>query len=292
MNDDTIERIVIDPNLDAYKQFFDHEWCKRIFASVHTSRLKPPLESLMVAWRSTNGTHHLPWLMVHSLRGFAEGHNRGSLQFRADYSGEVVRGIVEKIETRMRHNFTIAQKGALKRVVKQIEEEAFEAEKIAEAQFCFDTTGYWESLIRNPDFVFSILGSQRASYGSLLFAYEDFLANTIKTKHGSYDSKREPIKKAFAEHFGDQLRDFCWTDPEIELAMFVRHTLAHNGGRFGVALEKYEARFVDAGEGTFSYLQGDRFNRVAGKIQIAPSNTTYLFGILKDRVTKIVEELK
>ena len=28
-----------------------------------------------------------------------------------------------------------------------------------------------------------------------------------------------------------------------------------------------------------------------GVIQITPDNTTYLFGVLKDRVTKIVEEL-
>ena len=38
-------------------------------------------------------------------------------------------------------------------------------------------------------------------------------------------------------------------------------------------------------------LQGDRFNVVNGKIQITPGNTRYLFGVLKDRVTRIVEEV-
>ena len=37
-------------------------------------------------------------------------------------------------------------------------------------------------------------------------------------------------------------------------------------------------------------LQGDRFNVVNGRIQIMPCNTRYLFGVLKDRVTEIVEK--
>ena len=73
MENEIIERAIIDPNLDSYKSFFDHEWCERTFTSVATSRLKNPVDTLMSAWRRTDGIHRLPWVMVDQLRGYAEG---------------------------------------------------------------------------------------------------------------------------------------------------------------------------------------------------------------------------
>jgi hypothetical protein len=86
------------------------------------------------------------------------------------------------------------------------------------------------------------------------------------------------------------LRDYCWTDTEIDLARLVRHALAHNGGRFGIDLHKYKARFMDATGMTAPELRGDLFIVIDGKIQITPGNTTHLFSILKDRVTRTVEQ--
>lgn len=59
---------------------------------------------------------------------------------------------------------------------------------------------------------------------------------------------------------------------------------------FAPPLDKYKARFVDATGTTPPLLQGELFYVVDGKIQITPCNTKYLFGVLKDRVTRIVEE--
>src|SRR5262245_8989234 len=101
---DIIDNVLIDPNLDSYQQFFDHGWCKRIFEAVESSSLNDAICTLMVAWRSTNGSHMLPWLMAHSLRQFAEGEGDGSLRFRANYSEEIIRGVVDKIESKMHHN--------------------------------------------------------------------------------------------------------------------------------------------------------------------------------------------
>lgn len=67
--------------------------------------------------------------------------------------------------------------------------------------------------------------------------------------------------------------------------------LAHNGARFGKDLEKHKTRFVDVSGTSKALLRGDHFNLVDGVIQITPVNTTYLFGVLKERVTKIIEEL-
>jgi hypothetical protein len=127
---------------------------------------------------------------------------------------------------------------------------------------------------------------------SLFFAYEDFLANVIRTQEPTYSSKdrKNPIHVAFPNHFGQPLTDFCWNHDEVNLARLVRNALAHNGSRFGKDLEKYKSRFIDATDMDEVPLRGDHFNLVDGVIQITPGNTTYLFGVLKERVTKIVEE--
>jgi len=290
MEKEIIDNALIDRNLASYEQFFDHDWCKRIFGLVESSTMEAAVDTLMVAWRSTDGAHRLPWLMAESLRRFAEGEYKGSLRARAGYSETVVKGIRRKLEARV-PNLDFNQRTALRRAVTKIEEEAFQALKTAKSQVTFDVAGYWEFLTHTSEFHFCILGTQRINYGSLFFAYEDFLANTIRTKEPAYSSKNNPIKGAFAKHFGNPLTDYCWNHDEVDLAKLVRHALAHNGGRFGTALDKYKARFVDATGTTAPLLRGELFNVVDGKIQITPCNTTFLFSVLKDRVTRIVEEL-
>jgi hypothetical protein len=83
MEKEIIDNALIDPNLASYEQFFDHDWCKRIFGLVESSTMEAAVDTLMVAWRSTDGAHRLPWLMAESLRRFAEGEYKGSLRARA-----------------------------------------------------------------------------------------------------------------------------------------------------------------------------------------------------------------
>lgn len=191
----------------------------------------------------------------------------------------------------MQYSLNRDQRAKLKRAITKIEKEAFQNLKAAQSKAMFPLAGYWGFLIHTTEFRFSILGTQRSNYGSLFFAYEDFLSNVIRTKEQGYSSKKDKIKPAFARHFGTQLRDYCWTHDEIDLAMLVRHTLAHNGGRFRADLEKYKSRFVDVTGTKTPMLQDDLFLLVDGKIQITPGNTRYLYGVLEARVSKIVGEL-
>src|SRR6185437_4510020 len=237
MLDDIID-VVIDPNLDSYAKFFDHDWAKKVFELVENSPLKAAIESLLVSWRSTDGAHQLPWLMVQSMKNLVDGEYKGIIGIRAGYLEQILKGIVNKLETRMHHNLNHEQRMGLKRVVTKIEKEEFQSLKTAEFQVKLDATAYWNFFTHTPDFPFCLLGLQGSNYNSLFFAYEDFLAHTIKSREPNYTSKKDPIKDAFARHFGQLLRDYCWTNAEVELAMLVRHALAHNGGRFGTALEK------------------------------------------------------
>ncbi len=291
MDKEVIDTPLIDQNLDSYEQFFDHDWSKRMFEAVRSSSLNDAICTLLVAWRFTNGAHMLPWLMAQSLKRFAEGEGKGSLQFRSDYSSDIVKGLVNNLNAQMQYSLNRDQRTKLKRAVTKIEKDAFQNMKSAQSKAVFPLTGYWDFLIHTSEFQFSILGTQRSNYGSLFFAYEDFLSNVIRTKEPTYSSKKDKIKDAFARHFGAPLRNYCWTHVEIDLAMLVRHTMAHNGGRFRADLEKYKSRFVDMTGKAAPTLQDDRFVLVDGKIQITPGNTRHLFGVLKERVSKIVEEL-
>ncbi len=291
MDKDIIDRPFIDGNFVSYEKFFDHEWCKRIFDAVEISPLADAVNTLIVAWRSTNGAHILPRLMAESLRAFADGGLDGNLRCRANYSDKVVKGLVGKLVERMQYHLNFDQRSALKRAVSKIEEEAHQAIKTDRAEVRFDVSEYWDFLVHSSEFQFCILGIQRINYGSLYFAYEDFLANVVRVKGQNHELKMVRFDDALPKHFGKPLTEFCWKHEEVDLARLVRNALANDGGRFGESLEKYQSRFVDVTDTDKFPLQGHLFNLVDGKIQIIPDNTRHLFGVLKDRVTKIVEQL-
>jgi len=227
--------------------------------------------------------------MVESLKSFAEGEVDRNLRYRVSYSDKVIQGLVGKIEARMQYSLNFDQRRKLKSVVAKIEEDAHQAIKAARSATPFDTSGYWDYLTHASEFQFCILGIQRINYGSLFFAYEDFLANVIRTKEPTYSSKKTPIKDAFTTQFGDQLANYCWNHEEVDLARLVRNALAHNGGRFGKDLRKYQPRFTDVTGISAPPIQGELFNLEDGKIQITPDNTKYLFGVLKECVSEIVK---
>ena len=291
MSRDIIDTPIIDPNVESYEKFFDHSCCKRLFEAVETSPLANAVNALIVAWRSTNGAHILPWLMVESLKNFAQGEMDGNLRFREGYLDRVITGLADKLESRMQYSLKLDQRRALKRAVAGIEVEVQRATERARSEIRFESSGYWNYLVGNSEFQFCILGIQRINYGSLFFAYDDFLANVNRTREQAYSSKNDPIKAAFSKHFGATLADHCWNHDEVDLARLVRNTLAHNGGRFGKDLEKYGSRFVDATDTTAPLLRGDRFILVNSKIQIVPDNTAYLYALLMERVTRIVDSL-
>ncbi len=49
MEKEIIDSAIIDPNLDSYEQFFDHDWCKRIFELVESFPLKAAVDTLVLA---------------------------------------------------------------------------------------------------------------------------------------------------------------------------------------------------------------------------------------------------
>ena len=151
MDKDIIDRPFIDGNFVSYEKFFDHEWCKRIFDAVEISPLADAVNTLIVAWRSTNGAHILPRLMAESLRAFADGGLDGNLRCRANYSDKVVKGLVGKLVERMQYHLNFDQRSALKGAVSKIEEEAHQAQPVGEPIRADDGMGEWLENRRKND---------------------------------------------------------------------------------------------------------------------------------------------
>jgi hypothetical protein len=216
MENEPIESVFIDPNLSAYEKFFDMKWAEEIIKGVEKSCLKAAVGTLMVSWRSTNGAHLMPWLIVNMVKEYANGENKGFSRSRDSHISEVVEKLSEELEQKMHYNLDREGRAALRRSVTKIEGKARKVSRAAQSMK-FPLQAYWNDLIEKSEFRFCILGIQRTNYGSLVFGYEDFLANVIRTKDPGYDSLKCPIKDEFAKHFGDVLRDYCWCDFEIKL---------------------------------------------------------------------------
>lgn len=297
MNDGVVGRVVIDQNLSSYEQFFDHTWAYEVYKKVGNTLLKAPLETLILAWRLTDGNHRLPSLMMQMLRSFADGDVNAKIRARDCYIDKVVKAITGKIEKRL-PSLKPHQRIALHKAVAKIEKDEYEALKVVRDQITFDVESFWGRIVPEDEFRFCLLGAQAANFGSLFFAYEDFIANAIRTKDSEFDSKNGSLKGEFARHFGLSLRDYCWPDDkapaanEIDLLRRVRNTLVHNGGKYNDELQKrYSARFFDASGIERPELRGEQFLYTDDKIHITPRNTAYLFSVLKDRVSRIVGEV-
>lgn len=291
MKDDVIAHPIVDPNLTSYEGFFDHDWSKRMLQATKSSTLDQPLSALLFAWRTTNGAHSLPSVMARTLTESILGSFKGSVQYRAMYSNYVVDGLVEKLEDKMQFNLSIDQRLHLSSVVEQIEREAADALKVAKKQVDRDMGAEtsWAMITQEAEFAFCLIGLQRSNYNSLFFAYEEFLQNLVQLREPEYTSKK-PIDKALNKHFGESLGSFCW-DESVILAKLIRNALAHNGGRVGADLNDFKTRFYPVDGDPRPQLQDDRFAVSKGVIQIVPGNVRFLFALLRERVTRIANEL-
>lgn len=286
-----IDNPVIDENVESYKQFFDHKWCLSMFEKAEGTKIEQAVDDLMISWRSADGAHRMPWLMTHSLQSFAVGDTSANLKARKSYSETMVEKMAQRLVQRMRGKLKVTQLADLHQALRKIEKETAEIVKQARKRVAFDVEKYWDFTVKETEFHFAILGTQHMGYCALIFAYEDFLANVIRSVQPDYNSRTEEIKIAFERHFGEALADDCWIGEDVDLARLVRNDVVHNGRRKGKRLDKYNARFVDAPEFERPALHPNLFILVKGKIQITPCNTRYLFGVLRDRATKIVDHV-
>jgi hypothetical protein len=287
----TIANPVININLSSYRSYIDLDWAKRMLLKTENTKIETAIGDLILSWRFADGVQRLPWLMIESMKSFAIGELNGNMRYRNTYAETVVKGLKDKLASRMETKLKHNQLTSLHRAVAKIEREAFDILNHSKPQAGGFAMQYWKMIIQKHEFQFSVLGSQRMGYCSLFFAYEDFVASVIGTKEKDYNSRKHKIHKAFPKYFGNPLADYCWKHEDVNLARMVRNDLVHNGGRLGKCGEQYPARFVEAKKDSDLLMKPDLFFVSDGKIEVTPWNSRYLFGVLKERVTKIVEQV-
>ncbi len=260
----------IDPRIDEYKSFYDHDWAKRMSALTKDTLIDEIAFDLGIAWKSAANTHVLPWLMMETLKnfatGFAEAHDPLSYNWLNLASDRIAQG--------MGQDLRLMQHQRIRSILQHLFEEAKSAFEAMPLGIDFD--GYWRDITQFTEFQLSLWGSQRIIYGAVYYAYEDFLLRAFKKVTGQTSYRiQDKFSKDFADSFGVSTRDFCWSDPKVIVARLVRHALVHNGGRVTIDLSAHNLPIeVEDGE-----------------LQIMAPDTKAVYDLLKVRALRLAEEV-
>jgi len=255
----------LDDTLDSYKTFLDYGWAQRIDQQTRGTPLEDICFDLQLAWKGAANTFYMPWLTVSTMvaAGLGGAADRG---FPARYTA----ALTERLPKRMELSNMLTKK-----LVKELKTLSEEVRAEDERPPVVETEVVWRTMLKESEFRLSIWGSQRLCYGAVYYAYEDFLARCYRLSTAEPDYR---MGQKFSQHFRDQygagLRDYCWSDPNVNIARLTRHALVHNGGRLTSDLKKLNHGLRLCGE----------------DIQIFPAFTKALYHLLKDRVTKFLSD--
>lgn len=273
MSEGPIHHVRIDDNLDSYRSFFDHDWAKQIDALVRGTKLEGPVFTLGMTWKSVANTHFMPWLLVVSLirqlDGFMETNPAMAATVIKDIRANLLHAVEDCLSREARRRLTAAINtlSAAAVLAQHDVKGAVRARLSPEV--------HWNELLKNPEFKFSIWGSQRICYGALYHAFEYFARQCVAIGSGQSDEWRLPgnIVEAAKRLYGPEFVDKCLGDRAVTIARFVRNALAHQGGRVTSELE---------GIGHGMVVED-------GEIQIMPDNTAALYNVLKTKAFDLAE---
>jgi hypothetical protein len=273
----TSGEIRIDDRLESYKSFFDHAWAEGMFHLVDGTKLAEPVFLLLMNWRATANTHLLPWLMIHSIRGFEKGY----LRPKEGLSEKIIRGLMKRIPDETADFLSMTSRKKLAKVIRKLGEQLDEVHEVVqdvepEEMNVNKLFGGFIWGHGGSEMQFSLWGSQRICYGAVFHAYEDFITQCVGLARN--DPDYQVFKwKSLASHakdaFGQAIADYCLTDQPVEIARLVRNRLAHNGGKICKELEALPHGIEVAND----------------ILQIKPVDNHKLFAMLKERVRLLAE---
>lgn len=277
MNDKSMRHIVSDPDLTSYRGFMDYDWAKAVGKQSDSTILEYPVFDLTMSWKGSSNTFSMPLLMIQGSTSFWTAYSKS----HCDQS--MVFAIIQTLGARLCREveFTNMKQKEVKAALDRIVREAAQAEDIARDAFIFPTDQLWESYLTpkqpgSAEFHLILWTSQRLCFSSLIHAYESFVQDVLRVKDGKPDSWRPYFPELVSDMkrlLGDTIAAECLTHADIDSARRVRHSLAHNGGR------------------ETNDLKGKHRIRTCpdGRLLIWPEDNHKLFGLLKDRASKIID---
>jgi hypothetical protein len=264
--------IFLESRLDAYRSFFDHKWAEDVMQATAGSLFEAPAFNLCAAWRGVANTSAMPWIAFTMFKGFADGLAANHEPFGMKWVKETRNRLVRELRGEITHTKAKLLSNALERIFEEL------SVGLAQQPYSVDLSEIWSKLLARHELQMAIWGSQRLCYGALYYAYEDFIVQCVGAAKGDASfrvANAGETRKALDATLGASTTDFCWTDPDIEIARLTRNALVHSGGRLTPELSR-----VPHG-----------FKVIDGELQITAPRTRSLHETLKSRVSRIVSVL-
>lgn len=273
-----MEKVIrIDDNMDSYQSFFDHEWSRNIEKISQSTKLEEPAFDLSATWKGIANARRMPWLMVGSIKIFAER----LLNRRTPFPVEILNKVVDKIANTSEKNYfrhlSTMQRKTLCKVIEESQDEVIQA--LQDNPITMNKEEFWSGLLQHTEIQLTLWMSEVNAYASVYFAYEAFLIKSMKIAL-SLDSLRVgdrpgQLKDRLENTLGNLVLNQCWADPEIEKARLIRHAITHAGCKMIHSLEKYRKDIL---------LEDN-------EIIILARQTNDLYNLLKERATLFSREI-
>ena len=272
--------LLIDPNIESYKSFFDHEWAEKLAKLTDGTPLEEHVFIFLLNWRSTANAQFMPWLMMNSIRSIWQSY----LRPQPTFTDKMIKQIVEMVPNMLTEHVskTVAEK-----VTKQIRPKVLEALKKGEEAAQADEPSlmkpqnmfqYFLQGQGSEELYFAIFGAQRICYGNIFHEYENFVKRCVGLVKKDPDYRApnwKTLNKDVEAEFGKPIADYCLKDQPVETGRLIRNCLAHGGGKLSTD--------------DITALPKGSYEEIGGFVRIIPIHNRALFDALKERAMKLAE---
>jgi hypothetical protein len=272
--------LLIDPNIESYKSFFDRDWATKLSLLTDGTPLEEHVFNFLLNWRSTANAQFMPWLMMHSIEHVETEY----LRPKPTMMELAMRGVIGMVDNLMEGELSKTKR---KVMAKQIRD--FLTPKIEEGRKDALTFAPPEAKPENlfrmflsdeggQELYYAIFGAQRICYGNIFHEYENFVKRCVGLVKKKPDY-RAPNWKTLCQDtdgaFGKTLADYCLKEQPVETGRLIRNCLAHGGGKLGAD--------------DIAALPKGSYEEIGGFVRIIPKHNRDLFDALKERAMKLAE---
>lgn len=223
-------------NFEAYRDFFKDKWKMSLIERTDETPLEVAATDLLFDWDGIGNLFAFPNNVMENIDDFLKTlHDRQS-------PVEVAKRIAQSIGEQLSRDEPSVSRG---KIMAAATRAASTVTKTRRSEPKVTANDLWTRWIPHPRFTMCLRATQRLAYGSLYHAYENYLRHVIEVIKGvaDYRFKHEDIK----QHLGQAVFEHCFDRAELRLARYVRHSLAHAGGRMTSDLIKERKRLEEAG---------------------------------------------
>jgi hypothetical protein len=173
--------LLIDPNIESYKSFFDYNWAEELAKLTDGTQLEEHVFIFLLNWRSTANAQFMPWLMMHSIERVETEY----LSPKPTVMEWAMRLLMDMVPNVMEGELSKTKRKVLAKKIQGFLSEKIEAGR-KEALTFAPPEAKPENLFRiflshegGSELVLAIFGAQRICYGNIFHEYENFVKRCV-----------------------------------------------------------------------------------------------------------------